>query len=256
MGGIVLCNLLLKEQETVPENADKKKRILATVLANLKAPFGGGKSVIAGAPLKYTSVDLAGKANQYISERGWFGDKALTFADLPTGRQVFGGVPFQIYNFATSPVPSVVMLGGDGVPNNLADSVRGIAVGQKADALFFLHTARLDARRNRDEIRDKKRYEMARYVVTYADGQTANVPVYAETDIEDYRQKTGEIHALSGAQIGWTKAFATNGLSAVAYVMQWNNPRPTVEIRSVDMLYGSDRRGIPALLAITAARSK
>ena len=39
-----------------------------------------------------------------------------TFADLPTGRQTFGSVPFEVYDFPTSPVPTAVVLGGPGVP--------------------------------------------------------------------------------------------------------------------------------------------
>jgi hypothetical protein len=34
---------------------------------------------------------------------------------------------------------------------------------------------------------------------------------------------------------------------------QWDNPRPDVEIKSIDVVYGPDRRGVPALLAVTAA---
>ena len=41
---------------------------------------------------------------------------------------------------------------------------------------------------------------------------------------------------------------------AVAYSMQWNNPHPELEIKSIDLVFGPDRRAIPALLAITAAR--
>jgi beta-galactosidase len=41
--------------------------------------------------------------------------------------------------------------------------------------------------------------------------------------------------------------------SAVAYSKQWNNPRPDVAIKSIDMTYGPDKRGVPVLLAITAA---
>jgi hypothetical protein len=39
----------------------------------------------------------------------------------------------------------------------------------------------------------------------------------------------------------------------VAYSKQWNNPRPDVAIKSIDFTYGTDRRGVPVLLAITAA---
>ena len=250
-GGILLCNLLFKESETVPLNAVKKRTILATVLRNLQAPFSGGQSVIVGTNLAFQPVDISKQANQYRDERGWFGDRNFTFKDLPTGRQTFAGVPFHIFAFATSPVPNAIMLGGDGIPNNPAQEVRGIPVGRKADALFFLHTARMDARRNDREIREKKRYEMLRYIVHYADGQSVTIPIYAETDIDDYRRKSPT--PLPGAQIAWTRPYPGTDLNAVAYTKQWDNPRPDVVIQSIDMVYGSDRRGVPALLAITAA---
>lgn len=250
-GGIVLCNVKFLETEAVPENKRKKQNILATILRNLKAPFGGGTGVIAGAPLQYTPVDISKQANQYRDDKGWFGDKAFTFKDLPNGRQMFAGVPFQVYEFPTSPVPTAIMLGGNGIPNTLPDAVRGIPVGQKADALFFLMAARLDQHRNEREVRERKQYEMARIVVTYTDGQTLTLPLYAEIDLEDYRQK--EPRALPGAQIAWRRPYEGTPYSAVAYLKQWDNPRPQVPIQSVALEYGKDRRGVPALLAVTAA---
>ena len=249
-GGMVLCNLLLKDSESVPANAEKKKTIFATVLRNLKAPFAGGKAVIAGAGLTYAPIDLSKAANQYRDEKGWFGEKETTFAALPTGKQKFAGVVYDIYDFKTSPVPTAVMLGGNNIPNNLPDHVDNIPVNVKADALFFLHAARMDNPRNEQERRENRKFEMARYIIHYADGQTATVPIYAEIDIDSYRQATPQ--ALRGAQIAWTKPYG-NGQSAVAYAKQWNNPRPGVAISSIDFHYGSDRRGVPALLAITAA---
>lgn len=251
-GGIVLCNLLFKETEEVPENAVKKRNILGALLRNLKAPFSS-KSVIAGESLNYRPIDLAKQANQYRDERGWFGDKNFTFKDLPTGRHIFAGVPYTVYDFPTSPVPTAVMLGGSGVPNSLPQQVLGIPVNQKADALFFLQTARIDQRRNGDEIKRNGKFEMARYVVHYADGQNAVIPLYSELDLDDYRQKTPT--PLPGAQIAWTHKYEGTGFEAVAYSKQWNNPRPNAAIQSVDLLYGPDRRGVPVLLALTAATS-
>jgi hypothetical protein len=254
-GGIVLCNVLFQETEAVPENRRKKQNILATVLRNLKAPFSGGPGIIAGAALKYEPIDLSKQANQYRDDKGWFGDKAFTFKDMPTGRQIFSGVPYQIYDFPTSPVPTAVMLGGPGIPNNLPDAVRSIPVNRRADALFFLHTARIDQRRNEREVREKKQYEMARYVVTYADGQKVAVPVYAEIDIDEYRQQ-GTPRALPGAQIAWTRAYDGTPFVAVAYAKQWDNPRPNIAIQSIDLEYGKDRRGVPVLLAVTAVSAR
>jgi beta-galactosidase len=250
-GGIILCNLLFQDRESVPANAAKKRTILATMLRNLKAPFSAGNAVIAGAKLQYAPVDISKQATQYRDEKGWFGDRRFTFAGMPSGRQVFAGVPFEVYDFPTSPVPTVLMLKGPGIPGNLPDRITGIPVNRKADALFFLQTARLDRRMDDRERREKKQYELARYVVTYADGQKAEVPVYAEVDVDDYHQP--QPVALPGAQVAWSKPYEGAGQSAVAYTQQWNNPRPDVEIRSIDLLPGKDNRGTLALIAVTAA---
>jgi beta-galactosidase len=253
-GDIVLVNLRFQEKEAVAANVGKKRAILAAILRNLKAQFSAGaRTVIAGARgIEYEPVSFAGKANAYRNERGWFGDAGQTFADLPAGRQVLANVPFELYDFKTSPVPTAILLGGPGVPGNLPERVEEIPVGRKASALFFLHTARLDQRRNDQEIRQGKRFEMARYLVRYADGQTVKVPVYAEIDMDDFRQK--DPHDLPGARVAWMKRYPNSDLSATAYVMQWNNPRPDVSISWIGLEYGADRRGIPALLAVTAAK--
>ena len=250
-GGIVLCNLAFKDGEAVPVNKTKKQTILATILRNLKAPFSGGGAVIAGSNLRYDPLDLSKQANQYRDEKGWFGDKRLTFAALPTGRQSFAGVPFVVYDFPTSPVPTVVMLAGPNVPNKLPTAVRGIPVARKADALFFLQAARIDQRRPEHEIREKKTATMARYVVHYADGKTVDVPIRPEIDVDDYRQR--QPAAIPGAQLVWVRPYEGTDLSAVAYVKQWDNPRPDVAIESVDLVSGPDQRGVLALIALTAA---
>jgi beta-galactosidase len=143
------------------------------------------------------------------------------------------------------------MLGGKGIPNDPAREIRGIPVNRKADALFFLHTMRLDAEMSDRDRRDKKTYETLRYIVTYADGKTENIPIRAEIDIDSYRQKQPK--AIPGAQIAWTAPFGDTEYSAVAYSKQWNNPRPDAVIKSIDMVYGEELRGVPVLLAMTAA---
>lgn len=252
-GGMVLANLAFKDSEAVPLNAVKKRNILQALLRNLKAPFGGA-DVVVGTNIDYTPIHFGGfqnKLTQYRTNRGWFGDADRTFNALPTGTQRFAGVTFHIYDFATSPVPTAIMLGGEGIPNNPPQEVKDIPIGRKADALFLLHTARIDQRRNAEEVRENKKFEMARYVVRYADGQSVTIPVYSEVDIENYRQENPR--ALPGAQIAWTSKFEGSNESAVAYSKQWNNPRPDVEIKSIDFTYGTDKRGVPVLLAITTA---
>jgi beta-galactosidase len=252
-GGIILCNVKFRDSEENPANFVKKQTVLATLLRNLHASFAGGKTIIAGGSLEFDPIDISRQCNQYRGERGWFGDKAHTFDALPQGKQFMAGVTYDIYHFSTSLVPEAIMLGGNRIPGRLGDAVIGIPVNRKADALFFLQAARIDKHRNAKEAKAGKQYEMAAYVIHYSDGQSARVPVYAEISVENYRQEAPA--ALPGAQIGWAKSYG-DGTSAVAYSMQWNNPRPEAEITRIDLVYGKDRRGVPALLAITTARAR
>lgn len=250
-GGVVLVNLAFKDREAVPANAAKKKAILAAILRNLNAKFAQSKLVIPGAAgNEYVAIDLSKQANQFRNEKGWFGDPNLSFRDFPAGRQVLASIPFQVYEFATSPVPNAVMLGGNGIPGNLPDAVRGIPVNQKASTLYFLHTARIDRRRNENEVREGRVFELAQYVIRYADGGVVKIPVRSELDIDDYRQR--QPSALPGAFLAWTKPAGSTNLTAFA--MPWTNPRPGVVIASIDLEYGKDRVGVPTLLAVSAVK--
>lgn len=264
-GGILLANLWFKDREDEAANYDKKRNVLATLLRNLKAPFAGGRTVVAGSTgLTYAPVDLSKAANAFRDERGWFGDGKFTFRDIPVNRQKFAGVEYDVYSFKTSPVPEAVVLGGPNVPGNLAEQVTGIAVNAKADALFFLQTARMEddwERRERERAEEQRRADanakpkpstVAQYVVHYADGQTAVVPVLAGVNVANYRVK--EPQSLPGAQLAWAKQYTGTDEWAAAYAQQWNNPRPDVAIASIDLTYpDGERHGVPALLAISTA---
>lgn len=252
-GGVVLCNLNLQENEAVPVNQTKKRTILATVLRNLKAPFAG-KTVIAGADVDYTPIDIHIKATTYKDERGFFGDGSRTFKGLPQGRQRFAGVEYDIYEMPTSPVPQVLMLGGKGLSKDLPEEITDIPVHCKADALFFLHAARLDRRMDDRDRRENRKFAIFKYVIHYIDGQREEVTIYSEIDIDHYVQRQPK--ALPGAQIAWTGPYEDSQDHAVAYARQWNNPHPDAEIASVDMVYVDKDRGVPALLALTAARAR
>ena len=254
-GGLVLCNINFTNSEEVPANGVSKQNMLATVLCNLNAQFSGEKSGPPVALLSYMPVDISKKATQYRTERGWFGDGKFTFADLPTGKVKFAGVPFDIYEFPTSPVPTALMLNGLGAASTMPKQITGISVNTKADALVFLQTARMGTRRTQEQIKAGQKNEMFHYVVHYADGKTVDVPVYAEIDIDDFKQQ-GEARTIAGAQTAWTAPYSGTPFVAVAYSMQWNNPRPDVAISTVDMAYGNPALGTPVLLALTVAKSK
>ena len=63
---------------------------------------------------------------------------------------------------------------------------------------------------------------------------------------------------LKSAAVAWAAPFSgdSSGEQAVVYQMPWLNPRPDVEVASIDLAYDSaigNSYGTPALLAITVA---
>jgi len=255
-GGILLNQVRVLAIEPVPINAQKKQTIVATLLRNLGAVYAGGRT-LAGASLTYEPVPLDDQCNQYLTkDRGWF-DGGRDLGHLPGGEQKFGGVTYVIRDFKTSPAASCVMLAGPGAKGRLPNEVKGLKVGKKADLLFFLHAFRQE-REWRPRGQDVTPPVVFRYVVHYADGKTAEVPVLYGEGVGHWLTRTPA--GLKSAALAWAAAAPSDasGDQAVLYAMPWVNPTPPdAEIASVDLAYGppGSQYGTPALLAITAARA-
>jgi beta-galactosidase len=272
-GGILLNQLNIKERELNPTTVEKKRNIVKTVLGNLGAVVGGTRPVVVGTGLEVQPVpikdDTFNAYNQHKNQPPWFTDRAAREADLsrlPEGPNKFDGVLFEVPEFQTSVVPSVIMLKGDG--NRIKDTeVTGIAVGRKADALFFLHT--YNAGRNLNAWQrnvERGRADPAeppvlfRYRVNYADGQSVEVPVRWNEGVSHWVQKDPK--PLRYAAVAWAapaKGAKDKALQTTVYSMQWNNPRADVAVKSIDILPSPERNGValgaPAVIAISTARA-
>ena len=254
-GGVILNQLRAKAAEALPVNAQKKRTIVATLLRNLHATFAGGK-VLTTAHLTFRPVPLDDQCNQFLSkDRGWF-DGGRDIAHVPAGTNPLGGVTYAIRDFRTSPVPSCVMLAGPGAKGQLPKEVKGLKVEGRADVLFFLHTFNRTGEWRRQKPEDAPPVVFT-YVVHYADGQTADVPVLYGEGVDHWLAK--EPRGLKSASVAWAAPppgdTTETPEQAVLYQFQWTNPRPDVPIRGVDMTYGpqGSQYGTPALVAITAA---
>ncbi len=266
-GGIVLNQLKLAEREVNPVNAEKKRTIAKTILANLGAVFAGQKTVVAGAQLKYEPVALpVEQCTAYVihdKQPAWW-EGPTDLAGLPVGEQTFAGVRFLLPKFTTSPVPTAFMLRGRGGTVN-KDRIDKLPIRRKADALFFLHTHndRGDLRGHMQGMKDRRREgqdpgeipAVLTYVVRYADGSTVDVPVRWSRDIGNWLQKAPA--GLPNASVGWagpaSPTSSGDSQQPVVWVMQWTNSKPDAEIASIDVVAGDERWGSPALFAITAA---
>jgi beta-galactosidase len=261
-GGIVLNQLKLIEREVNPINADKKRTIAKTLLANMGAVFAGQKTVVAGSQLKYEPVALpVEQCTAYVNrdkQPAWW-DGPTDMSGLPVGEQTLAGVRFLLPRFTTSPVPTAFMLRGRGGKVK-QDRIEKLAIGRKADALFMLHTHndRGDLGRHMQWMKERRSQgqdpgeipAVLTYVVRYADGSTVDVPVRWGRDIGNWLSKAPA--GLPNAAVGWAGP-AAEGQQPVVWVMQWTNSKPEAEIASIDLVAGEEKWGSATVFAITAA---
>ena len=266
-GGVFLNQVKFMANEPRKVNASKKLSLVGTILQNMGVGSRASTVAVPGFNIRYETIEITDYCNHYLSDRqgktGWLGRKGQDLRKLQVGKQHLANVMYHVVDYATAPVADCIMLGASGAPKGLKQEVTGIKVGKKADALFFLHAASVTRPindRERAQMTDSRRPfklpEVARYVIHYADGQKAEVPVVLECDVAHWLQD--EAIPLPGAAVAWSAPLeGLEGKVAVLYSMKVTNPRPDVEIGSIDVVLGRDEKGnptnraVPVLLAIT-----
>ena len=258
-GGVFLCQIHIPTQEVVADNAQKRKNIVTSILKNIGATFANRKVVVAGAGLLYQPVGLNEACNLYLSRNnGWFSDERFDLNHFPVGAHKLSGVDYQVRDFKTSSLPVAIALSGPHLKAPLPETVVNIPVKRKADALFFLHTAKMTDQWSAPGAGDKTPPVIFTYVIHYADGTTAEAPVRYGEGVGNWRQKNPL--GLPNATVAWAAPFPgdDSGEQAVVYQMQWVNPRPAIEIATLDVTYdtkSAHRYGVPVVLGISAATS-
>ncbi|HEY5914556.1 MAG TPA: protein kinase [Verrucomicrobiae bacterium] len=161
-------------------------------------------------------------------------------AGLPFGLRTFAGTEFD--------VRGVVLLSGRDSPgaNSLPREIRGITVNQKCHRLRFLHATASDVTEDT---------EVGSYLATYADQQTRRVPIVYGRDVRSWWTAPNEPLLASDSVLAWIgsnrEAEANAGRSLRLFVANWENPRPHVEVETVDFLSG-ETDAQPFLAAMTA----
>jgi beta-galactosidase len=189
-----------------------------------------------------------------------------SMADMPAGEQILADVEWALADFRTSPIPGMIM---PEVQDGTLQPVRGLPVGRKADAVFFLHTFsagravnswQSEYERAQAQVAEGKRGVnlpdlpvVVRYLVHYQDGDTATVQVKWSDGVSHWLQEGGATD-LQGAAVAWAGDFG-DGRRGVLYSMQWSNPQPGKIIESIDVMGSGDAEdwGRPAIFAITTA---
>ena len=169
---------------------------------------------------------------------------------LPSGVQVFGGVTWQIEPDAHTDVGSVITLRGR-QSEAAEENVTGLVIGRKASRLAFLHTAFVAA----DYRKAAETEGLAKYVIRYADGTSAELPIIAGKNIAHWAHNRTN---LPGARVAWNipTILRQDKISwSTLFACEWVNPHPEKVIASVDLVrVGDPLRGTVALFAISTSQ--
>ena len=188
-------------------------------------------------------VDIQPQSNHLLEDDFSETYPGNNLRSLPVGKGTFGGTRFEVGK-------AVVRVRGDG-RDALPAKVEGIPVGAKAGALVFLHGT--EYRVNVGNGGDSG--EVGAYLVHYADGTEARVPLVYGRDFVDwwaYPGAKGPTHA----KVGWrgtnpaAEDFA-QGISIRLYTTAWVNPHPDKEVATVDVV-SKETMCQPFLVALTA----
>lgn len=189
----------------------------------------------------FETIDLRRHANRGFVDRiagdgagGWTDQGADNSLDgTPWGRRELLGAPFEFIRFDENDDRTCIAMRSAKLPSG-AGQVAGIAVGRQADALLFLHAAAWCGDDGR---------EVMRYVVRYADGGTAEIPVRAGREIADW---WGTAPVAGEARLAWS-----NVARRSLYAWRWSNPEPARIIAGID-IRGGDGAATGFVVAITA----
>jgi hypothetical protein len=219
--------------------------ILHELLTNMGAVSRDPKVLLLEefAKSSFTTVNLRPYSNVGFRDekegdhKGGFSDQgARNLGNLPTGKQTFNGIPYDIIVPAKNGGKSCIELGFKGVLDWLPKQVPDIKVGgQKARDVYFLHTASW-----------ARTGLLGYYIISYSSvsEQQRKIPILGGINIADWSAGAD----LPEAPIAWT-GIAESGNRVSIYSYRWKNPLPDIPIESID--FRGKFRSSLGLIAIT-----
>jgi len=192
----------------------------------------------------YTPVDLRLLCNMGFADdreedrRGGWTDQGpdKDLRSIPTGRQTFGGVPFDIIRPETNGGKSCLVLAG-GPKLWLPGEIKGIPVNRRADVLCFLHATAWTTQSG------KAGY----YRVHYADGSVERIELVGGATIQEW-------FLAYASDVQEPLSLAWRDDKRGVYLLRWRNPHPETEVKAIDFV--SAKTALPILLAVTVGRSE
>jgi hypothetical protein len=193
-------------------------------------------------PAAFVPLDLRGAANLGFRDEvegdgkgGWTDQGANDLRNLPVGRQILAGIPFEIIDPAANGGRSCLVARGGARPGLPATFV--VPVGRAARSLYFLHACAFV--RGADET-------VATYQIRFRGGRLVEVPLRARSEICDWWSPKD----TAASVIGWSGLNAA-GKSVGLTVFAWSNPY--AEVIDEVALVSSGTAAVPIWVAATAS---
>ncbi len=189
-------------------------------------------------------LDLSGKFNACL-DQFWQPDSAADVPQqnhlgaMPRGQQHLGEADFDVRGVIQLSSRNAAAAGAD-----LPKEVNGIRVGQKCRRLHFLHGT---------QWRVGEGTRIGSYVVHYAGGAQAALPIIYGQQVRDWWSSGGEVYEAKAARVAWkgaNEATQRRNASLRIFASPTDNPYPDQTIESVDFV-SAMTDSAPFLIAIT-----
>jgi hypothetical protein len=157
---------------------------------------------------------------------------------LPTGKQKFGDVEFEIGD-------GLLQLGSSMVDTKPKE-IKDIKVGRTLKKLHFLQACGYNA--DDDTV-------IGKYVVHYDDKSTAEIEIVYGRDVVDWWAYPDRKGPTKGKAVWEGENEASKGFDAKIklYLMTWENPKPDKKVETIDFVATNpDQPAAPFCVAITA----
>ncbi len=193
--------------------------------------------------MDFQALDLRPECNSNFCDSvandrtgGWFDQGAMDMRNLPSGNQVWCGIPFKIIAPEKNDGKSCLIFRGYDRPYFL--SAASVKVNARYDFLYFLQTAGWVNAEHWGGLG-------ATYQICYADGTSETLQVVDGKNTGDWIWARD----IPGAELAWIGLSGVQ-TQAVLWMMPWQNPFPEKIIDRIDITSAPDGL-ITALVAIT-----
>ncbi|MDA1277899.1 MAG: hypothetical protein O2960_28210, partial [Verrucomicrobia bacterium] len=204
---------------------------IETQFSTLNGNFAENDSLVVAKPV---SIDLTDFVNTPFSSMIRTEDETFEF---PSPLEVNDGVQFKVTGLV-----QLAGLAANPITSRLPDRVTGIKVQRKCRRIHFLHAAGPGGRPDEGT-------RIGSYLVRFSNGESIELPIIYGKNLRSWWGFPGEPPQATNAEVSWTTM--SSGTPVRLFVNTWENPKPNVEISSVDVVANIARAGL-FLAGVTA----